>query len=515
MKQAANAFVSRDLTMVFLYFPLSAQGPEKFAIVKTDGTGYKELPLTDNGNPLQAGLSCASWSWDNRYLVLCKPGTAGTRLLKLSVADWKVQDLLPGRPVAGRPGGNAEFSPDGRYIAYDDGGSTYIIPAQGGDSRLLAAGARLMDWSVDGRYVIIGEPRTGSAVLAAVPVTAGQPSGAAISLRSVPGPVLFARTSPNGALLIAPQPLDIRAISLGVLNADERSITWSRLDLIGLRFFVPVAWSADGSRFAYVSGVYGTTTWVVRIKDLARNDDRELFRSDRELLGCSWAHHQPRIFCAQSLDTKTNILSLPESGPGEVIGSLAGRKRMGHITSDDRKLILFEPAGSWVEWEIATGLETTVPSRQSEDGRWSLSRVTTPGGGPGPLGGMIIRPAAGTDSDWRPLVARKIPPPIGPGSGPIPILFSSDGNWVIYHDRDADGKDGLYRVATARPAEPERLGDYPTSSPGSALSVSRDGRKFVVNAPVDLPPFLEAWSLENFLPPVSTTASPAAKAGVR
>src|SRR5262245_13110234 len=51
-KRALSAYVSRDLSMVFLYYPLSAQGPEKFAIVKTDGSDYRELALTENGNSL-------------------------------------------------------------------------------------------------------------------------------------------------------------------------------------------------------------------------------------------------------------------------------------------------------------------------------------------------------------------------------------------------------------------------------------------------------------------------------
>ena len=506
-KGAPSAYVSRDLSLVFLYFPLSAQGgSEKFAIIKTDGTNYRELGLTDNGNPLQVlglGPSCASWSWDNRYLLLCKPESAGTRLLKISLADLKIQDLLPGKPVVGSRVRVAEFSPDGHYIAYG-GGPTYIIPAQGGDSRLLAAGG-LVDWSADGRYVIIGEPRAGAMVLDAVPVTAGQPSGESISLRSVPGPILFARTMPSGALLLAQQPQDIRAISLGVLDANEKSVTWSRLELIGLRLPTPVAWSPDGSRFAYVSGVFGTATRVVRIKDLTRDDDRELFRRDSPLPGCTWAHNQPTIYCTQSLDTKTNILSASESGSVEVIGSLAGPKTMVQITSDDRKLVLVRPETvDWVEWDIATGLEKTLSFMRSTDGRWSLGRMMTPGR----PGVMTIRPAAGTDSDWRPLAVRRIP-----GAGPIPTVFSSDGKWVIYHDRDMDGKDGLYRVATDGSGEPERLGDYPTDSPTSALSVSRDGRKFLVNAPKPFQP--ELWILENFLPVTPATPTPAAKAGTR
>jgi hypothetical protein len=100
------------------------------------------------------------------------------------------------------------------------------------------------------------------------------------------------------------------------------------------------------------------------------------------------------------------------------------------------------------------------------------------------------------DTDWRPLVARRMPSPTGPAA--IPIRFSPDGRWVIYHDRDVNGGNGLYRISTAPGAEPERVGDYPTDALSSVLSVSPDARQFIVNAPRRRQP--ELWALENFLP---------------
>ena len=76
--------------------------------------------------------------------------------------------------------------------------------------------------------------------------------------------------------------------------------------------------------------------------------------------------------------------------------------------------------------------------------------------------------------------------------------MSWDDNWVVYQNRDTDGRYGLYRVSTLG-ADPERLGDYPTSEAGNYLAVSPDNRQFIVEYPIPHRP-AEFWVLENFLP---------------
>src|SRR5262249_37175819 len=70
-----KVFVSRDLTTAFLFFErVSLTGSAAYAVVKTDGTGYRELILTVNGNNVQFPALQVSWSWDNRYLTMYTPG---------------------------------------------------------------------------------------------------------------------------------------------------------------------------------------------------------------------------------------------------------------------------------------------------------------------------------------------------------------------------------------------------------------------------------------------------------
>jgi hypothetical protein len=83
----------------------------------------------------------------------------------------------------------------------------------------------------------------------------------------------------------------------------------------------------------------------------------------------------------------------------------------------------------------------------------------------------------------------------------------------VYHDRDAAGKNGLYRIA-ADGGEPQRLGDYPaTALQTSSLSVSPDGRRFLVSAARQRRRTGGYWILENFLPAVPATSAGAAKTG--
>ena len=92
----------------------------------------------------------------------------------------------------------------------------------------------------------------------------------------------------------------------------------------------------------------------------------------------------------------------------------------------------------------------------------------------------------------------------------IPWKFTPDGNWFVYHDLDDEDKDALFRVSSSG-GERQRLGSYPSRSPNSYLSISRDGRQFLVEAaPANLPSVeevqIEYWQLQNFL--TTTPATP-------
>lgn len=321
-----------------------------------------------------------------------------------------------------------------------------------------------------------------------------------MQIRALPAPM--ARTMPNGALLLSlndSPPGAQRESWFGVLNDGDRSIAWSQVSTVGTLFPTSrgfFAWSGDATRFAYVSGDIRETMRTVRVKTLATGDDRELYRAER-IGGCAAAHRSDTLFCARAVEGQTEVVAVSfDSGRVDPRGRLRGEMSLDHVTSDDRSLILLDGPNGFVEWEIGTENPRPVPFYRSDDRRWSLtvSRERP---------GIHVRPGGG-DGDWRLLANRSVPLP---SNALIPIRFSPDGEWVVYHDRDGNGKDGLYRVPTLG-GQPHRLGDYPTPLPTSALTISRDGRRFIMHAPARNPqPSRDYWMLDNFLP-VAVSSAP-------
>jgi dipeptidyl aminopeptidase/acylaminoacyl peptidase len=505
--QVRRLIPSRDLSSVLA---VSVQTPVTVSVIKTDGTGERALDLRENGHPLTLnglGPLRISWSWDNRSLLLVSPGEAGSRLLKISVADGIVTEILPGYRDVFR----AEFSPDGRFIAYHlgqpQGGAIYVMPSSGGESQPVATDAELGDWTRDGRHVLVrgSAADDGGTILSAIPVHNGRKDGERIPLRSIPGQQV--RMMINGSLFVSTGdvPFTVRDTWLGTVDDTRASITWMPLNLVGSPIPTTLfTWLSDANRFAYVTGAAGQTTRVVRVKDISNGDDRELYRGDR-VLGCVAAHREAVIYCGLATAEATQIVSVSlDSGRTETRGAVKAGPIVQQMTSDDRKIVIFSAlTGQFVEWEIGTGEEHRFPLYRSEDARWTLTEAIETE----PKNALRIRPATGEES-WRVLVTRRVP---FPGFSAIPVAFSPDGNGVLYHDRDAAGRDGLYRIATTG-GDPQRLGDYPTSLPTSALSVSPDGRHFVVHAPTTRrAPERDYWVLENFLPAASPSPSATAK----
>jgi hypothetical protein len=496
--QGGRAVVSRDLSLLMVYRPQTDSTEPKVFVIKTDGGGERELELRENGKPFRLNPPVGgsmNWSWDNRYVLLAHPGPGGSRLLRIAVLDGTVTEVVPGR----RGGVIALMSPDGRFVAFrqDNGGPIYIAPVDGGESELIATGTTVVDWTRDGGHLLI---RSDSGmVLSAVPIRNGRKAGERVQLRTLPAPL--ARTMPSGALFLSlneAPPATQRESWFGVPNDGGTSMTWSPVSTIGTllpsAFF---AWSGDASRFAYVTGDIRQTMRTVRVKTLETGDDREVYRAER-ISGCAAAHRSETLFCARAVEGDTEVVAVAvDSGRIEPRGRLRGQMSLHDVTSDDRGLIFYGgPANGFVEWEIGTQNPRPVTSYRSADRRWSMTTARE--------GTEIrVRPGDGA-GDSRVLVTRNLPVP---GTAPLPVRFSPDGDWIVYHDRDGSGRDGLYRVATAGGA-PQRLGDYPTRLPTSALTISRDGRRFILHAPArDPQPSRDYWMLDNFLPVAGASAA--------
>jgi Tol biopolymer transport system component len=501
----ARASVSRDLSLVFLFFQESEQGPAGYGIVKTDGTGYRDFTLTENGQKVPASAPFSvSWSWDNRFLLICKlQADRISHLLKVNVADGSAQDMLSEQK---RSVFSAQFSPDGRFIAYGEAvmlGAVRIIRSDGGTPKLIAMDAGITDWTRDGRYLMLYKaPSNLKVQMWAAPIRNGEEGGEPILVRSSIPSGSYWKTAPNGAMILevsnAQTILPTLQIHSSSLDSQNRLEEWKRLELVDPAFGPGPIWSPDGRQIAYVGKGGENSRGAVRVYTMSSGEDREVYRSKTGLWTCVWALKHPTLYCGQiATGQKTEIMAVTlDSGRAEKVGELDGPRLLFRINSDDRVLTTANVGGGGFEWEIGTDREVPISNAitTSQDGRWVYELSSDHEN----RRQLRVRPATGDNEDWRRLAYVRRQRVAG-ALNFIPIRFTPDGNWIVYHDKDSDGKDGLYRVSVSG-GEPERLGDYAVTINGTEISVSPDGRHFIVSTGAERPQEGEFWMLENFIP---------------
>jgi hypothetical protein len=282
---------SRDLGTLFCFFPQSAQEPASYAVIKTDGTGFHTLTLNEKGEKLSAqpfiGLS---WSWDSRYVLISYPRADGSHLLRISVADGAVQNMVARTTTPGV----AELSPDGRFVAYLEAplgslGPIRIMPIEGGESHLISEQGWLAGWSRDGRRLMYGEVRSGSEALLVIPIQNGKPSGEPVIQRSSLG-LAAPQSMLNGTMVLRVNgggPGD--RLFLATLDSQDRLSAWKPIELIstGSAFS---SWSPDGREIVYSAA--RSTGGQVRVRNLISGADREVYRSERHVDTCLWGPSQ-------------------------------------------------------------------------------------------------------------------------------------------------------------------------------------------------------------------------------
>jgi Tol biopolymer transport system component len=486
-EQVNGILPSRDFSIVATGL-IRADGSRIGAVIKADGTGYRELTNS---------VCVPDWSWDNRFLLFCQRQPDGTRqLVRVSVTDGEI------RKVQQTDGDRFALSPDGRFIAIADLGAVRrlgkisVVPSQGGPPQLVADNARLMDWTRDGRYLAIVSQRSSSPeALYLLPMKDGQAAGDPVFVRY--GSFTSGRTISDGSLVYQSTPAaGGNAAWFGTPDADGRSLDWKPLRLSGsLRSSFMARWSPDSTQIVYSSPdeAIGQNAWVIRLRNMASGDERELYRGGHAV--CIWAAQRDNLVCAQENLTppfSIDILSISiDSGRVESLASEKWGNGGAFFSSPDDKAIYMwrmlgqQPVPELIRWDIGTRQATVVDRIPGpvNSGDWP---------GPDPDKHWIarrnkekleIRPMSG--GDWKPLISLDT----------TQAAFSPDGNWLLYHDVDVAGKQSLFRVSTAG-GQPERIGAFPSAGKTGSLRISPDGQKIIAEAAIAP----EVWILENFEP---------------
>jgi Tol biopolymer transport system component len=518
---APNWRPSRDFSIVYLGILKKPNHPAILAVVRTDGTDYRELIRNSPQQTVLEDNFDAAWSWDNRFLLVrSNLDKGGGHLFVVSLADGHRRELLS---IETGNFNNAALSPDGRFIAYEiapspgqgDTARVFVMPSQGGQSQLVYESApshksaslehwTLRDWTADGRYLVVDDTRAGRAGLYLLPVKNGVSTGAPLFIRF--GECDEGFTTTAGAFVChTGAPSSNVDVHFASLDADGAVGAWRRLALRNFDMHLNPfpSFSPDGSHVAYVAKDedphFGRD---LVLQNLSDGEERVLYRSRSERLYCQYANQHPKIFCTEVREAegkeeeKTDLLAISaESGQTERLASFPWR---GWIpfpqpTHDDQAVYLLKTSPKKTEdrpiarWDLATRQETVVSAGPpdggfdwpSRDDRW-LVRVSHQE--------LSVRPLSG--GDWKPLASLTT----GPGGH---FTTPPDGNWLVYHSTDPAGKHVLFRVPTSG-GQPQSLGSFPTESFGGTLHLSPDGRQ-ILAVSLDLGKY-DLWVLNNFVP---------------
>jgi len=514
--------LSRDLSMTALGFAAKANRPATLAVIKTDGTGYRELVHDEALGAMFDGSGNFNfdWSWDTRHLVVeADLPDGGVHLIIVDLADGHHRELVH---LQKGDIGDAVFSPDGHSIAYstwqNQGSSLamriFVMATEGAEPQQVyqspwsaQGGAilhqRLHDWTADGRYLLISDAHFGENALYLLPLKSGLAAGNPVFVRN--GYIEDAHATASGALVFQEGPAhlhDWRAFH-ATLESDGKLGPWLPMEIRGGNAGWPPwpSFSPDGARIAYVSGDEEKGGRDLNLRDLATGQEHVLYWFNSGQPFCHYAYDLPKIFCSVGWDDNgghSDLVSIAtESGALERLASFSDYRGFPIPSKDDQRVYFpaqkVDQDGRFVRWETSSRQEDTVVAPRSNN--TPAYYVPTPDehllirtDGQG----LAIRPTSG--GDWRFLVSATD----AMLSDPHDAL--AYGDWVLFDAKDSEGKIRLYRIRLSG-GEPQLIGDFPTKSRpewNGHLQLSRDARQ-VIAVTKDESKF-NLWTLENFEP---------------
>ncbi len=354
--------LSRDLSMVAFAFLRNANRPTTLAVVKTDGTGYRELVQDDAQGTLLGGRSgpCFDWSWDTRHLLVSAGlPNGGWHAIIVDVADGHHREL-----VHSESGEHwcAVFSPDGHSIAYSamsGSGSSiamhiFVMPTEGAkpqevyqspgmvaeDQFELLQG--LHGWTLDGRYLVFSDVRFRKSALYLLPLKNGIAAGSPVFVREIEAN--DARITASGAFVFKDPPSHDWSVFQATIDSDGILGAWRPLEIRGGNAGWPPqpSFSPDGVQIAYVSGDEEKGGRDLVLRNLTTGQEHVLYWFNSGQPNCFYAYDLPKIICSVGWDENgghSDLVSVaPGSGAVEKLASFSDYRFGPYPTKDDQHM---------------------------------------------------------------------------------------------------------------------------------------------------------------------------------
>jgi Tol biopolymer transport system component len=393
----------------------NAEGEYELRLIARDGGGPQVLV------PKAPWLRPYGFSPDSvSVLVLIGSQDRKRQLALVSALDGSIRIV---KTLAGKEGvpNRAEYSPDGRYIAFDrrsDAGHSdvFLIPSRGGEESALVDGTAnetLLGWFPNGESLLFASDRLGSASAWAVAVNNGKPVGEPRLLKPDLGRVVPKGFTRSGTFFYH-LTIGIADVVIAAIDPITGNSTQPAVPLRGKSASprIGATWSPDGSRIAYrvnqsmTIGIHDVASGAVQTLPLSlayaeglpgvwSPDGRALIMAGRDHQG---EHGIYRIDIASG-----ELSSLTTTGPG-LIGAVALSRDGKHLyyrrantqsaaapgtalyvhdlaTKEEREI--FKPAHGTVGAFLLSPDNRTIALRlQNTDGTRSLQLVPSTGGTP-------------------------------------------------------------------------------------------------------------------------------------
>jgi Tol biopolymer transport system component len=461
-------------------------------VINTDGTGERMLRRAPD-------LMAHAWSPDGRWIagwVSGREEPARKRRLTVWSTDSGEERVLQTSGTQAK--GRIRFSPDGKWLAYDEertpGGPTavHVLPVDGSAQAEVevASNARMMAWTPDGRAILFSREREGVTSLFRVPVAQGKATGAAQQIYDVSNVGVPLGLTTDGRLLYGLDnrrddgwlgSVDLRTATLGPtvaqFPADKENVGMASG---GLRF------SPDGKQV-----MWPVLPNRIVVRSAAGDRQSSITVQMKEVRRAEWGHDGQSILAAgEGTDGKDGLyrVDLASGSVSIVAASIDASWRTAFVPSHDGKVIYARtPAGKLAALSLETGTERVVHDdfvrvpnlTLSHDGRRLAVRS-------GPLLGVVDL----ASEAYTRLYTRDFDTDHNVMWG---LAWSADDKHVVVIARD-------YRTAICE------LWVYPVAGGARVsqrlpaemrgLSLSPDGTM----ATVRVEQRRQVWALENFLP---------------
>lgn len=249
-------FSPDEARVAFVRYPQTNGGSTRIEVDSING-GRRET-VFDFGEGVN--VSIHEWSPDGEDLLIAAQGADRTAFLAtVHLGDKTLQRLLTLDWDSPR---RADYSPDGRFIAYDSTKSgksrIYLASADAESERVLVDSSGVDDsplWTLDGRFLLFRSDRSGKWDLYALPMRDGQPVGPEVMVKSNLGEMTSLRHVTDAGQLFYFEQVGGRDIGIAE-RADRptRTIEISLLPKVRTTEIKSPSFSPDGTRLAYVAG---------------------------------------------------------------------------------------------------------------------------------------------------------------------------------------------------------------------------------------------------------------------